>query len=581
MTQRSPLLAHAIATLLLGALLVACVVAGHAALSAGQVHAARMQTALALADSAATAAGKYAQDLKTRDQTLVDLQLAHPAELALVFVAGVGGTDEFGISRGAELTFGKAQAGPLAGALIDRGKEALTVGEAALRGHQPLELTRLVSALADGRRVIALPFRAQSGGQELGGAAGLVLHPDPLPQVPLWIWLIPLLLAVLAPGLLRLAPVKPERAAAAVLVLGSLAVVVALPPLRPVLASGVSILASDWLVPHGPWLDAQAAGLPWLVGSALGFAALLGLCIPGLAAVLVAMRRDVAPYLYVGPALLATGVLVFVPFAVGVGLSFVSKDGTFIGLANYAEVIRTALDPSSSTHFGRTLGMTVLWTALNVALHVALGLGLALVLNRKHLRGRKIYRLLLIVPWAVPSYITALTWKWLFNTQYGPINAMLAALGVAKIDWLGDSVVTNFVANLATNAWLGFPFMMVISLGALQSIPGELYEAAEIDGASHWQQFRHITAPLLRPALFPAIILGTIWTFNAFNVIYLVSGGGPEHKTDILITEAYYTFTVLRRTGLAAAYSVLIFAVLLGYTVITSRRTRATEAVST
>ena len=364
-------------------------------------------------------------------------------------------------------------------------------------------------------------------------------------------------------------------------VLGSLAVVVALPPLRPVLASGVSILASDWLVPHGPWLDAQAAGLPWLVGSALGFAALLGLCIPGLAAVLVAMRRDVAPYLYVGPALLATGVLVFVPFAVGVGLSFVSKDGTFIGLANYAEVIRTALDPSSSTHFGRTLGMTVLWTALNVALHVALGLGLALVLNRKHLRGRKIYRLLLIVPWAVPSYITALTWKWLFNTQYGPINAMLAALGVAKIDWLGDSVVTNFVANLATNAWLGFPFMMVISLGALQSIPGELYEAAEIDGASHWQQFRHITAPLLRPALFPAIILGTIWTFNAFNVIYLVSGGGPEHKTDILITEAYYTFTVLRRTGLAAAYSVLIFAVLLGYTVITSRRTRATEAVST
>ena len=207
-------------------------------------------------------------------------------------------------------------------------------------------------------------------------------------------------------------------------------------------------------------------------------------------------------------------------------------------------------------------------------------LALALVLNRPKLRGRAIYRLLLIVPWAVPSYITALTWKWLFNTQYGPLNAMLATMGIDPVDWLGQSVTTNFVANLATNVWLGFPFMMVISLGALQSIPTELYEAADIDGASAWQKFRHVTLPLLRPALFPAVILGTIWTFNAFNVIYLVSGGGPEHKTDILITEAYYAFAVLRRTGLAAAYSVLIFLLLLGYTLITQRKTRATEAVS-
>jgi arabinogalactan oligomer/maltooligosaccharide transport system permease protein len=224
--------------------------------------------------------------------------------------------------------------------------------------------------------------------------------------------------------------------------------------------------------------------------------------------------------------------------------------------------------------------MTTGWTAINVVLHVTLGLALALVLNRPHLKGKAIYRVLLVVPWAVPSYITALTWKWLFNTQFGPINAMLSALGMEKVDWLGNDVWSNFAANLATNVWLGFPFMMVISLGALQSIPSELYEAADIDGASAWQKFRHVTLPLLRPALFPAIILGTIWTFNAFNVIYLVSGGGPDHQTDILITEAYYTFTVLRRTGLAAAYSVLIFAILLGYTLITNRKTKATEAVN-
>ena len=275
----------------------------------------------------------------------------------------------------------------------------------------------------------------------------------------------------------------------------------------------------------------------------------------------------------------ATGLLVFLPFAVGVGLSFLGTEGEFVGLQNYGAVLQTVISADESTQLGRTFVHTVLWTAINVTFHVVIGLSLALLLNRPDLRFRKAYRLLLIVPWAVPSYITALTWKWLFNTQYGPINTMLAALGVDRVDWLGGSGATAFVANLATNVWLGFPFMMVISLGALQSIPAELYEAADIDGASGWQKLRHVTLPLLKPALFPAIILGTIWTFNAFNIIYLVSGGGPDHQTEILITEAYYLFTVLRRTGLAAAYAVLIFGLLLLYTLVTNRMTRATEAV--
>ena len=147
----------------------------------------------------------------------------------------------------------------------------------------------------------------------------------------------------------------------------------------------------------------------------------------------------------------------------------------------------------------------------------------------------------------------------------------------SSIDWLGGSFLTAFTANLVTNTWLGFPFMMVVSLGALQSIPSSLYEAAEVDGASPWQQFRHITLPLLKPALFPAIILGSIWTFNMFNVIYLVSGGGPNNSTEILITDAYRAFDVLGRYGFAAAYSVLIFVILFLYTVLTNRVTQATE----
>ena len=114
----------------------------------------------------------------------------------------------------------------------------------------------------------------------------------------------------------------------------------------------------------------------------------------------------------------------------------------------------------------------------------------------------------------------------MFNQQFGVINALLTQLGSSPVDWFG-SFGTAFSANVATNTWLGFPFMMVVTLGALQSIPADLYEAAEVDGASRWQAFRHITIPLLRPALLPAVIMGSVWTFNMFNIVYLVSGGVP------------------------------------------------------
>ena len=223
-----------------------------------------------------------------------------------------------------------------------------------------------------------------------------------------------------------------------------------------------------------------------------------------------------------------------------------------------------------------TLGVTLLWTALNVALHAGIGLGLAMLLREPTLRLKAVYRVLLIVPWAVPSYITALIWKGMFNKQYGLINEGLAALGVEPIGWF-SGFWTAFSANVTTNTWLGFPFMMVVCLGALQSIPRDMYEAASVDGAGRWDQFRHITLPLLKPALFPALILGSIWTFNMFNVIYLVSEGQPNGGTDILITEAYRWAFEQDRHGYAAAYSVLIFLILLGYSLITARLSKGVE----
>jgi arabinogalactan oligomer / maltooligosaccharide transport system permease protein len=173
----------------------------------------------------------------------------------------------------------------------------------------------------------------------------------------------------------------------------------------------------------------------------------------------------------------------------------------------------------------------------------------------------------------VPNYITALMWKGLFHSQFGAINGLLVAIGVEPISWF-THFSTSFAANVVTNTWLGFPFMMVVSLGALQSIPTDLYEAAQVDGASRWAQFRHITLPLLKPALMPSIILGTVWTFNMFNIIYLVSGGEPGGGTDILVSEAYrWAFQRNEQYGFAAAYSVLIFFVLLIWTRITKRLT--------
>jgi len=285
--------------------------------------------------------------------------------------------------------------------------------------------------------------------------------------------------------------------------------------------------------------------------------------------VLLDLRKSAVAYAYLAPAAIGMVILVFVPFAVGTAVSLFSHragEFTFVGFANYWNILASAdyaIDEPLSFYF--TLAVTVLWTASNVFLHVAIGLALALLLRDPWMRLRGVYRVLLIVPWAVPNYITALIWKGMFHKQFGAINGLLVWLGLEPVSWFSH-FWTAFAANLSTNAWLGFPFMMVVTLGALQSIPRDLEEAAEVDGAGRFQRFFTITLPLLKPALLPAVILGSVWTFNMFNIIYLVSGGEPDGATEILITEAYrWAFTRQEQYGYAAAYATLIFLVLLVY----------------
>ncbi len=283
-------------------------------------------------------------------------------------------------------------------------------------------------------------------------------------------------------------------------------------------------------------------------------------------------------YAWIAPSLVGLFLLSLLPFLVGTMVSlFAGRNGefTYVGLANFARILASPdYDLWDPMNFWYTALVTIAWTGCNVALHVGIGLFLALLLRDPWVKMRTVYRVLLILPWAVPNYITALLWKGMFHRQFGAINALLVALGAEPISWF-SRFSTAFAANVATNTWLGFPFMMVVILGALQAVPRELEEAAELDGASSLQRFRHITLPLLLPSLLPAVVLGSVWTFNQFNIIYLVSEGEPDGATDILISQAYkWAFERQSQYGYAAAYATLIFLLLLGWSRLSQRLLR-------
>ncbi|MCK6619931.1 MAG: sugar ABC transporter permease [Calditrichaceae bacterium] len=282
-------------------------------------------------------------------------------------------------------------------------------------------------------------------------------------------------------------------------------------------------------------------------------------------------------YLFLLPALLVMGLVVIYPFAYNLVISFSNMslshfyDWKLKGFSNYLLVLQ-------ERNFWYYFGKTVLWTVLNLLFHVSIGVFLALILN-KDIRGKSVYRTLLILPWAVPQYITALSWRGMFNAEYGAVNLILQNLAGFQLPWL-SSEWGAFTACLITNIWLGFPFMMIVALGGLQSIPDELYEAAEIDGASAWQKFKNITAPMLKPVMVPAITLGVIWTFNNFNVVWLVSNGGePSETTHILVSWVYRAAFFYYRMGYAAAFSMIIFIILFVFGWRFIKRTGATENV--
>lgn len=293
------------------------------------------------------------------------------------------------------------------------------------------------------------------------------------------------------------------------------------------------------------------------------------------------LRKKIFIFFLVAPALvILLGVVVY-PFVYNVILSLSNmnlrhiRDWEIVGFRNYVKVFTEPSQPDFYVIFIKT----VLWTVINLFFHVVIGVFLALILNQKEIRGKGIFRTILVLPWAVPQLIVALTWRGMFNYEYGSINQIITKAGIPAVEWLRGPTEA-FMAAIITNVWLGFPFMMVIALGALQSIPHDLYEAADIDGASWYHKLKTITIPLIKPVMVPAITLGTIWTFNNLNIIWLVSNAGePSDSTHILVSFVYKAAFNFYRYGYGAALSMIIFFILLIFSLVFMKKTKVTEAV--
>ncbi len=272
--------------------------------------------------------------------------------------------------------------------------------------------------------------------------------------------------------------------------------------------------------------------------------------------------------------------------------TFVSEEGEellpgfyeYIGLENFYRIFS---NPQITGPFLRVFQWTFLWATLSVLLTFALGLTLAIFLNDPYLKARRLYRSLLIIPYAIPGFISILVWAGLLNADFGIVNRILEDLLGLRLPWLNDPFWGK-VALLLVNLWLGYPYMMIVSLGALQSIQPELYEAAYVDGASRWQQFRHVTFPILMISVAPLLIGSFAFNFNNFNVIYLLTGGGPPiagaqtpaGATDILISYTYKLAFAGRQGaeyGFAAAITILIFLIVGTISAINFRLSRRLE----
>lgn len=272
-------------------------------------------------------------------------------------------------------------------------------------------------------------------------------------------------------------------------------------------------------------------------------------------------------YLYVLPALVVMLIVIAYPVYYTIELSFFKtptslqlKDKIFVGLENYTTIL-------SSGSFWQVTWQTIIWTFFSTLFAFLLGLGAALALHGEFV-GRGVLRALLLIPWVVSAVAASYVWKWLYHSDFGAIGALLVQLGLTDhpINFI-DNRQTALASLIVVNVWKEFSFAMIMLMAGLQTVPEQLLRAARVDGASPWQRFWHVTFPHLAGVSTVTILLLTVTNFNSFIIPWIMTGGGPAGASDIWITQIYQLAFGRQRWGVAAAYSVLLFLIMmtLGY----------------
>ena len=267
-------------------------------------------------------------------------------------------------------------------------------------------------------------------------------------------------------------------------------------------------------------------------------------------------RQSVFSWLMMAPPLLFLAALVGYPFCYGILLSLqdrpVAHAGTFVGLKNFATNLHDPL-------FWRVALNTFVYTLVATLLKMVGGLGLAVAMNQ-HFRMKNLVRALLLLPFIVPTVLSTVAWMWMLDPAFSVVNRLLIGLGVPRPgpSWLGNPILA-IVSIIVINTWRGLPFYGITLLAGLQTVPPELYEAATIDGASGWQRFRYVTLPLLQPIILIVTLFSVIFTFADFQLVYVLTHGGPQNATQLFATYAFDIAMGAGQLGLGASIALAMF----------------------
>lgn len=285
-------------------------------------------------------------------------------------------------------------------------------------------------------------------------------------------------------------------------------------------------------------------------------------------------RRSLVPYVFIAPNIALFTAFSFLPLLYAIYVSFhdwtLIGEPEFVGIRNYLRLVHDPL-------FWRALTNTLLYATGTVPTSMAIGLLLALGLNRR-MPARAFLRSLYFLPLVVSAVATGTIAAWMFNDNYGVLNAIIVRLGGSRIPWL-SSPFWALPSLILTTLWVRVGFCMVVYLAALQSIPQMYYEAARIDGAAALTQFRHVTLPLLKPATFLLLVLSIIYSFHVFDLIYVMTGGGPGFSTTMLVQYIFRAAFVTGEMGYASAVGIALYAMILLFTVLQWRASRQAENV--